>query len=160
PRVDEILEAWLHEQAGPDRASVIQLHGHFPALYADAGGSQRLNLLGAAEVAAIRAIGHAEAGKVAWPTRQEPVGDQTGVEEVGRPVAALVRRACECPKHAQVPLLRRVAPAQDRLIPYDVEPVAGLQGLPWPAEDLGPATVEVGPELRVAGQAGSVRAVV
>src|SRR5262249_19201095 len=88
-----------------------------------------------------------------------------GVEEVRERVDALVRRAHQRPKYAQVSLLRRVAPARERLIAQDVEAVAGTHGLTRPAsqtgaEDLGVAAVEVRAEFQVAGEARSILSVV
>src|SRR5262249_20521416 len=71
--IDEVLEARLHEQAGFDGASVSPLQGHLPALHADGGVGQGLNLLRAAQVAAVRAVSQPETGEIAGTARQEAV---------------------------------------------------------------------------------------
>src|SRR5262249_36174024 len=155
----------LHRQAGPDGASVRPLQGHLPPLYADGGVGRGLNFLRSLQVSTVRAVSHAETGKVPGTTRQEAVGHQPGVEEVRYRVDALVRRAPKRPEYAQVPLLGRVAPARESLIGHGVEPIAGLHCLPRPAcqsrvEDFGAAAIEVRPEFHVARQTGGVVAVI
>jgi hypothetical protein len=49
--VDEVLKVRLHQQARSDPASIRPLQRHFPALDADGGVGQDLNLLRAAQVA-------------------------------------------------------------------------------------------------------------
>src|SRR5262249_52325395 len=87
--VDEILQVRLHEQAGSDGASVHDPRGYSPVWPADGRSRQGLNPPRAPQVAAVRAVGQAEAGKIARTTPQESVGHEAGVEEVRHLVDAL-----------------------------------------------------------------------
>src|SRR5262249_51846651 len=128
-RVDEVLQALPHVQARSNGASVGPLQRHFPTLDGSCGVGHGLNHLRTPQVAAVRAVRHAETGKVARATRQEAVRPQPGVEEVRYLVAPLVRHTHERREHAQMSFLCGVAPARDRLVAQEVEAVAGPHGL-------------------------------